>query len=332
MGFVLGTTAGCPYPSACSTVLRTSDGGGSWVRVAAPPVEYVGPNYDNSPAQPDVSEIRFADPLDGWAYGPALWATHNGAAGWKQVNLDGTVVSLETAGGYVDAVVSPCQRDSQCRGALRLEQASATGGPFTTVLTGPPGQLGGVDAPDLTLHPPVGFAILGHGMSAATTWLYATGSLADPRGWNRFPDPCSGQTELTSMIAPNSTLLYSLCLGVIGLGSTKKFVFVTDDGRATEVGSAPTGGDGGMLTATASGTLVIASASGASELYRSTDGGRTWATAETYFDGGAGFNDLGFTTGTQGVVIHGQPNEGDGADQLLMTHDAGATWQPVSFG
>jgi hypothetical protein len=291
----------------------------------------VSPNYDNSEARPDVSEIRFADPLDGWAYGPALWATHDGGASWQQVDAGGAVVSLETAGGYVDAVVSPCQRGTNCTGALRLERASATGGPFATILSGPPSQEGGTAQSDLSLQPPVGFTLLGYGTTPATTWLYATGNLAGGSGWNRFPDPCPAQTGFTSMIAPNSTLLYSLCVGGIGLGSSSKFIFVTDDGRAREAGSAPAGGDGGMLAATASGTLVLASASGASELYRSTDGGRTWTTAATYFDGGAGFNDLGFTTDTQGVVIHGLPGLG-GVNQMLMTHDAGATWQAVSFG
>jgi hypothetical protein len=303
------------------------------VRLPAPPVAYVRPNYDNSEAQPDVSEIRFADPLDGWAFGPGLWATHNGGASWQQVNLGGSVVSLETAGGYVDAVVSPCQRDSQCTGALRLEQARATSGPFTAILTGPGGQVGGTVTSDLSLQPAVGFALLGYGMTAASTYLYATGNLASPHGWNRFPDPCAAagaQVELSSFIAPNSTLLYTLCTGNAAAGSTEKFAVVTDDGHSSVAGAPPLAGDGGMLAATATGTLVLATASAASFLDRSTDGGRTWATVGSFDDGGIGFNDLGFTSDTQGVVIHGLPEEG-GIDQLLMTHDAGAAWQVVSF-
>ena len=50
-------------------------------------------------------------------------------------------------------------------------------------------------------------------------------------------------------------------------------------------------------------------------------------------DGGMGFNDLGFTTSTQGVVIHGIPGPpGNEVTQLLMTHDAGASWQVVPIG
>ena len=50
-------------------------------------------------------------------------------------------------------------------------------------------------------------------------------------------------------------------------------------------------------------------------------------------DGGIGFNDLGFTTSAQGVVIHGEPGPPtDYASQLLMTTDGGVTWSPVSIG
>jgi hypothetical protein len=255
-----------------------------------------------------VSEIRFADTLDGWAYGPALYATHDGAANWARVNVGGSVVALETAGGYVDAVVSSCPPPTECHGTLRLEQARATGGPFTTLLSGPAGQVGSVDAPELTLQPPAGFVILGHGASPDIAWLDATADLSNPHGWNRFPDPCAGTGfALTSMVAPTSTVLSSLCSGNGAMGSSTKLAVVTENGHARVTGRAPLPGAGGTLAATSTGTLVIASASGASWLYRSTDGGHTWATALDYPDGGIGFNDLGFTTDTQGIVIHGRP-------------------------
>lgn len=280
-----------------------------------------------------MSEIRFADALDGWAYGPALYATHDGAATWARVNVGGSVVALETAGGYVDAVVSSCPLPTECHGTLRLEQARATGGPFTTVLSGPAGQVGSVDAPDLTLRPPAGFVILGHGTSPGTAWLDATENLSNPHGWNRFLDPCAGTGfELTSMVAPTSTVLYSLCSGNGAMGSSTKLAVVTENGHARVTGRAPLPGAGGTLAATSTGTLVIASASGASWLYRSTDAGHTWVTAQSYPDGGIGFNDLGFTTDTQGIVIHGRPSPPPGTDQLLITHNAGTTWQALSFG
>ncbi len=326
-GFALGVAASCPAGS-CVALVRTTDGGSTWVGLAAPPAAFVAHGAPSTSSLPGVSEVRFADPLDGWAFGPALFATHDGALTWQSIVLGASVVSLETSAGSVFAVVSPCRGEADCPGPLQLEQAPAVGGGFVTVRTGPSVQSPGIDSPDLSLHAPVGFAVLGSGAS-----LYATENLADPNGWNAFADPCASTgLPLTSLAAPDPTTLYSLCTGNGAMGSTTKDVVVTDGGKSTLAGAAPLGGDGGTLTATASGVLVIASASGASSLYRSTDGGHTWSTAETYDDGGAGFNDLGFTTTTQGVVVHGLPGPGQETAQLLMTHDAGATWQVVPIG
>jgi hypothetical protein len=52
-------------------------------------------------------------------------------------------------------------------------------------------------------------------------------------------------------------------------------------------------------------------------------------------DGGAGFNDLGFTTTSDGVVVYG-PALTDGNSEgrpgrLLLTSNGGASWQRVRF-
>jgi photosystem II stability/assembly factor-like uncharacterized protein len=81
--------------------------------------------------------------------------------------------------------------------------------------------------------------------------------------------------------------------------------------------------------------VAIATASAASWLFHSGDGGVTWQTVNTQFDGGAGWADLGFTTATDGVVVHA-PADSDGNStqrpgQLFLTSDGGASWTPVSF-
>jgi photosystem II stability/assembly factor-like uncharacterized protein len=55
-----------------------------------------------------------------------------------------------------------------------------------------------------------------------------------------------------------------------------------------------------------------------------------WQTAVTEPDGGQGWADLGFTTASDGVVIHGPASKGF-AGQLMLTQDAGQTWRQVSF-
>jgi len=277
-----------------------------------------------------VSEVRFADELDGWIYGPSLFATHDGGDSWQHVSLGGSVVSLETSGGYVDAVVSPCTGDNQCTGPLKLYQAPSTGGAFTSVLSGPSVGSDGAASLDLSLHAPVGFAKMS-GFGQPTASIYATSSLAaGSGGWKAFPNPCASATDpgswVVAFVAPNTTGLYTLCGGQAALVSEEKTLVKTVNGVSAVAGTPPFGGDAEALAATASGTLVVAAAT---FLYRSTDGGASWTTAETYSfaDGSMGFNDLGFTTATQGAAVHGLPGPpADFASQLLMTTDGGATW------
>lgn len=330
-GFVIGVDSTCAAGS-CVALARTSDAGSTWVSLPTPPAAYVN-RFGTSATAPAVSEVRFADALDGWIYGPSLFATHDGGAIWQQLDLGGSVVALETSGGFVDAVVSPCSTQETCSGSLRLEQAPATGGSFTTVLTGPTVQSTSEGVLALSLHAPVGFVNLS-GVGSPQYGLWATRSLANSSGWSPFPDPCAGSAEdsLAAFVAPDVTSLYSLCGGEGAAGSAMKEVVKTQSGHSTVVGQPPPGGDPESLAATSSGTLVVSAASGASELYRSADGGTTWSTL-TFDDGGIGFKDLGFTSSRQGVVVHGQPGPpGEYASQLLMTYDGGATWQAVPIG
>lgn len=333
-GFALGVEP-C-RKGTCTTVVRTLDGGSSWVSLPVTPGTYVVPGGLTVPADgsAEISEVRFADAADGWLFGPALFATHDGGRTWRRLEPGGAVVALETSGGYVDAVVSPCSIGSVCDGRLRLEQAGVRGGAFTTVVSGPLGRTNAAFAA-ISLHAPVGFVALGSALGSGTTRLYRTGNLGNPRSWTSFADPCpsSRGLSLTSLVAPDATTLYSLCTGKTAAGSSAKLVVVIRNGVSAAPGSAPLGGSGGALGATSSGTLVVASASGASFLYRSTDGGRSWNTAMAFSDGGEGFDDLAFVNVKVGVVIHFvRRTPTSQAGQLLMTRDAGANWESVAIG
>src|ERR1700692_4285304 len=97
MGWVLGS-APCGS-GTCLALVRTLNAGRTWSAVQAPPTLF-------SPASaPDqgVSQVRFADAHDGWAFGPQLWSTHDGGAHWRESSLTG-VWSLEAAAGQVHAV------------------------------------------------------------------------------------------------------------------------------------------------------------------------------------------------------------------------------------
>ena len=83
-------------------------------------------------------------------------------------------------------------------------------------------------------------------------------------------------------------------------------------------------------------SVAIATASAASWLFHSGDGGVDLADrVHAQYDGGVGWADLGFTTATDGVVVHG-PADSDGNStqrpgQLFLTSDGGTTWHRVSF-
>jgi hypothetical protein len=99
----------------------------------------------------------------------------------------------------------------------------------------------------------------------------------------------------------------------------------------TLAGHPGSAGGGSTIAASAPGHLTVATASAASWLYYSADNGKTWRTAVTYPDGGQGWNDPGFTTTRDGVVIHGHPTYGDLLGQLLMTENGGLSWHAIRF-
>jgi len=315
-------------------VLRTLDGGAHWVGLPAPRAALTLVETASSATTANVSRIRFADPSNGWAYGPGLWATHDGARSWHQVPIAGRVISLEAAAGQADLVASPCQPGTPCPG-IALLQSPAGSDSFVPVARQ---STAGRDIGALALHPPAGFAALGataasSGLGGPTT-VQAT---ADTHTWRPFPDPCrvTQQLSLSSVAAADARTLFTLCSGEGAAGSTAKQVVATTDGRSAVVGAPSRVGDGGQLAAATSSTLLLAASSAASWLERSTDGGRHWATVTQYNDGGAGFVDLGFTTASQGVVIHGKPEtattQPGQVDELLATRDAGSTWHHVTF-
>jgi hypothetical protein len=131
--------------------------------------------------------------------------------------------------------------------------------------------------------------------------------------------------------APHGLAL--LCTGQGYTGHTDKTVYVSGDLGATWTlaGHPASAGDGGVIAVSGPGHLTIATPSAASWLYYSADNGKTWRTAVTYLDGGQGWNDLGFTTTRDGLVIHGHPYHDNMPGQLLLTGNGGLTWHTVTF-
>jgi hypothetical protein len=118
-------------------------------------------------------------------------------------------------------------------------------------------------------------------------------------------------------------------------GSYRPSVSDDDGAHWTLAGQPSPDGDAGTLAAATPGQLAIATESAASWLFYSGTAGASWRIVNQQDDGGAGWADLGFTTATDGVVVHGPAdsdgNAGQRPGQLMLTDDAGASWYQVRF-
>ena len=104
-----------------------------------------------------MSEVRFADPADGWVFGPDLWSSHNGGTSWTRVNLGAgaQVEALEAAGGTVDAVVAIAwsANAGPCPASLETSPVGTDRSPVNRAISLP----AGVPGAALALHAHTGY-------------------------------------------------------------------------------------------------------------------------------------------------------------------------------
>ncbi len=173
-----------------------------------------------------------------------------------------------------------------------------------------------------TLHPAI---VTAQGSTALST-LYRS---LDGVTWHSEPQPCPSDS-VASVAAATSARVVVVCAGGAAAGSQEKSAYVSNNDGASyqRVADPPFGGDFEAVAASPT-DISVAASSGATGIDASFDGGRTWSTTLLIGDGGLGLSDLGFTTATQGVVIHGQTTY-PASLQLLMTRHGGHEWEPVA--
>ena len=300
VGWALGTSL-CGT-EVCTALARTRDGGATWHSVPVPAaVATAGPN--------GVSRVRFANPSDGWLFGPQVWATHDGGTSWHPVApLGGPMISLEAAGGRAWGLV----------GSAGGVSATVEAAPVDTDDWKPVGPASA--AIGIALHGKVGYAVAPDGA------LIALGP--GSAGMEERGVPCPAAT-VAAIAAPSDTEVAVVCAADPGAGSSTKTLLLSHNGGRTwfTAGVAPRGGQTSGLAAASTHTFVVAAASGASYLYRTTDGGKTWKTVFTDTGGGAPLKELGFTDPTHGVVVLGAIPDA----KLFVSSDAGVTWKAQVF-
>ncbi|HEX4088742.1 MAG TPA: hypothetical protein VHZ33_08485 [Trebonia sp.] len=319
--FVLGTAPCAKAP--CTSILRTLDRGASWRGLPAP-VAPLAAGAGSAPAGAAVWGIRFANPSDGFVFGNGLWETTDGGERWASVASPGaTIESLAVIDGQVLAVAGTCSPNFGCAQTGTLMRRPLAGGAWTVVAT-VTGQ-GGIATLARVAAVVDGSRVVVTGDGGISAVTRAT------------PCHAEGINVPSSLAVTGPDGLALLCAGEGAAGSVGKTVYVSDDlgARWTEAGSPARGGDPEELSAASGSQLVTAAASGASMLYYSADGGARWTTAYYAGDGGLGFNDLGFTTATNGVVVYGPVASDSNAEgrpgRLLLTSNGGASWQAVSY-
>ena len=273
------------------TVAATSDYGVHWTRLGS-----VG-------GQARVSQIRLLDGVNGWAFGPDLYATHDGGATWKRISLPGNVVDLATVAHRAFAVVA---RGS---GAFTLYSALATTAGIWQKVTG---------AASNNAEQPGGLQLTGQ-----YGYLLAAGRLlAGPvtgGAWHQVPVSASMRACLSGPIpallapAPDGRLFLACgtpltsYVSMDGGRAWQRLGVINVSGRANSLAVAPT-----------SDALVLATSRG---LYYSAHG-RTWQAVPGL---PGGFRFVGMTFQFLGVAV---PTNA-GLHEIFTTADGGLHWRPT---
>jgi hypothetical protein len=161
----------------------------------------------------------------------------------------------------------------------------------------------------------------------------------------QLPVASSGLT-----VARNGTLILSTQDGAAAGSGPKRSWISTDRAQTwTRLPDPPFGGDLVSLQQIAPARLLLNTASGASTLSLSTDGGRNWRNTLNFGDGGIGITAVTFPDQHNGYALHGGPSHlyttsGENpqspnykqaiaeanSEGLYVTHDGGATWNKAT--
>jgi photosystem II stability/assembly factor-like uncharacterized protein len=325
-----GPAGTCDRPAApaCVALWRTDTGGSAWRAVHPPPAH--GPG-----GAAGVSQVRFLNLRDGWAFGPQLWATHDSGRTWTQIPTGGLrVTGLETRGRRVFAVWARCTGTaagfaSRCTSfAVYSSGAGSNNWAPVAGASWGSGGTGAASAASLVLTGTTAYlldpaGVLFAGPLTGAAWQPVTGT-ASPKPAPCRPGPAQpdGQPSGALLAASGPAGLDLLCAGPRAGGRQAKTIYASQDGGQTwrRAGLAPAAGTASSLSGSPSGTLVLATSLG---IEISRDGGASWSAAGGTMPPG-GFAYVGMTSSTQGVAVPADPAE----HAIWFTYDGGSTWRP----
>jgi photosystem II stability/assembly factor-like uncharacterized protein len=312
----------------CPSVYHTIDRGGHWRRLTDLAQSAIGIDKPFG--------IRFADPLNGWIFGEALLSSHDGGAHWHEVPMAGPVVALEASERFAFAVVDPCIHASDCGEPGTLVRSAITADRWETATVLAPRD--GLDA-QLAVSQDAVYVLPDDSELVASSDGVHYRKLRLPC---RGEGPKAGDFHGASIGAGSAADVIVLCVDGVAAGSQEKEIYASADGARSfrRMGDPPRSGDAYQLTAPSPAITLVAASSGASDLYRTTDAGRTWREVLGFGDGGVGWTDLGFVDPEHGAVFYGgdwafaNDNEAAGGAHpgvVYLSDDGGATWRSTTL-
>ena len=325
-GYLLGITlSDCAAGTVSKIAARkTADGGLHWTALPAPPAPWGGVAPDGTGHIPadGVTSLLFADARDGWAYGPGLWATHDGGATWRLVATGGRAVpSMAVTGGQVIASLESCDPlDLSCDGPQTWTvETTPAGRDAWRPVPGAAGDGGAV----LSAQAGAGYAISPRFGQPGTDVSMLTGPADGSARWVSRPLPC--QPGAIALTAVTTTRLLLAC-ALLGAHPATTYLYSSSDAGAHWTRFAVLGlFDGaGAIEQTPDGTVLVEGIYDGVELSR--DGGRTWARPSAIDDSGSvqggGPLTTDLVTSEEGYAI-------GWLGPLWITRDAGRTWTQV---
>lgn len=314
----------------CLSVKTTTNGGATFRSLPAPTGSFA------PGAAPTGSSIRFADPTDGWVFGPKLYATHDGGLRWTAIRMPGAVGQLQPGLGRVYAVVvpaAPCADTGTCSVRTPEPQLWQTlpSDNYWTV-----DRAAGAVSSELAVHGTSVWVV--NAMLTRDGYVLGTQLLESANAGETFALEPQQITGIYCWYSPvSAAFLWAYCSG-----GHFMFPFVSTDGGAhfTPVGSqtariTPVGyANGSGLIAASASTAIAASnlpvPGLGNPLIRTTDEGTRWQVAAAQPSRNGQWSLIGFTTPEVGYALWQSSAHGYATAQLWRTVDGGARWTPVT--
>ena len=319
-GWVLGA-ASCGT-NACAEVVGTTDAAKTWRLIGTVPAPIA-----ESGGRPGITEIRFATPAVGWAFGTYLFRTSTGGKFWARVPIPGggkQVLALAAGPAQTYAVVAGCAWGAGiCPRPLSFWRIPTGGrGGWTRI----PLRLPPNDGADVAVFGATVYVLDEQLQFGRPDLFYAS---TDGRHFTARPAPCNHAKDLALIqaVPMSADRVAMLCDGNPGFSKAVKTVYVSADTGKTDTYAGQMGlfGIQAQLAASPSGNLAVASTSNGSFIYINDTHKQAWTMVEGIGDGGAGWNDITYVTNSQAWVVY-RPADSSGTGQLWATHDAGLHW------